>query len=266
MGAGLVGCGSSEEPSTAEPPVTGTGEKLEIFFPKLNSAYISGSDRKFKVPAVVQGVRADKWTCSDKDAVDFEVDGVANGVMITTRKAGTFTITATAGKRVGTAPLVVTAATEEDWTRGKDRYNNAIPLMLTPQMLQGGFMLMQNLACTNCHGSGAMFLAVEHTPQQTGGYTDDEIKNIFMNGTKPPGASYGSLPGIERFYPMFHKWTADEAEYKGLVVYLRSLEPKTQGALDFMGLVNSLRGARGMMGAAAGSAAPPPAGTAGAAP
>jgi hypothetical protein len=247
-----------------EPVIEGPVEKLEIFFPKLNSAFIAGSDRKFKVPAVVQGVKADKWECSDPSAVDFEYDGVANGVMITTRKAGTFKIKATAGKRVGEVPLVVTAATEEDWNRGKDRYNNAIPLMLTPQMLQGGFMLMPNLACTNCHGSGASFLAVEHTPQQTGGYTDDEIKNIFQMGMKPPGATFGSLPGIERFYPMFHKWMADEAEYAGLVVYLRSLEPKTQGALDFMGLVNMLRGSR-MMGGAAGSApTPPPAGTAGA--
>jgi len=245
-------------------------EPLEIFFPKLNSAYIAGSDRKFKVPAVVNGVRADKWECSDPSAVDFEVDGVANGVMITTRKAGMFMIKAIAGKRVGMAPLTVTAATEEDWERGKERYNNAIALNLSPQTIQGaggpgGFMLMQNLACTNCHGSGASYLSVEHTPQQTGGYSDDEIKNIFMNGQKPPGAKFGSLPGIATFYPMFHKWQATEEEYQGLVIYLRSLEPKTQGPLDFMGLVNSFRGARMMGMGAAGGAATPPAGAAGAA-
>jgi hypothetical protein len=129
-------------------------------------------------------------------------------------------------------------------------------------------MLMPNLACTNCHGSGAMFLAVEHTPQQTGGYTDADIKNIFMNGMKPPGATFGSLPGIMNFYPMFHKWQASEEEYQGLVIYLRSIEPKPQGALDFMGLVNAFRGARMMsMGGAAGGAPMPmtlPAGAAGA--
>jgi len=269
MGAGLIGCGSNEDsksgPTSGDPPV-GT-EPLEIFFPKLNSAYIAGSDRKFKVPAVVNGVRADKWECSDPSAVDFEIDGVANGVMITTRKAGMFTIKAIAGKRVGTAPLVVTAATEEDWERGKERYNNAIALNLSPMVIQGGFMLMQNLACTNCHGSGASFLSVEHTPQQTGGYTDEEIKNIFEHGMKPPGAKFGSLPGIMNFYPMFHKWQATEEEYQGLVIYLRSLEPKTQGALDFMGLVNAFRGSRGMgMGAAGGAAMTQPAGAAGAAP
>jgi hypothetical protein len=126
------------------------------------------------------------------------------------------------------------------------------------------FMLQNNVSCKNCHGSGAMFLAVEHTPQQTGGYTDDEIKNIFENGMKPAGAKWGSLPGIMMYYPLFHKWAASPEEYQGLVVYLRSLEPKSQGMLDFMGLVNSFRNRMGATGAAGGAATPPAAGTAGA--
>jgi hypothetical protein len=115
---------------------------------------------------------------------------------------------------------------------------------------------MNNVSCKNCHGSGAQFLAVEHTPQQTGGYTDDEIKNIFENGMKPPGAKWGSLPGIMNYYPLFHKWAAKPEEYQGLVIYLRSLEPKSQGTLDFMGLVNMVRMGMGMgaMGAATGAA------------
>jgi len=251
-------------------PAVGTGEPLDIFFPKLNSAYIEGSSRKFQVPAVVNGVKADNWECSDKNAVYFDTSGVPNGVMITMRKAGTFTITATAGTRKGSVQLIVTAATEEDWMRGEARYNNAIPLMLGgPVMTMGGGMVMlpNNVSCKNCHGSGAMFLAVEHTPQQTGGYTDDEIKNIFEMGMKPPGAKWGSLPGIMNYYPMFHKWAASDEEYQGLVIYLRSLEPKSQGMLDFMGLVNMYRMNMAMMGATgagtAGTAAPAMTDTAG---
>jgi hypothetical protein len=265
LGAGFVGCGSSEGDDTSTNP-EGPGdapEKLDIFFPTLNSAYIAGSDRKFQVPAVVNGVTADDWTCSDKDAVYFDKSGVPNGVMITTRKAGKFTITAIAGKRKGTVPLNVTAATEEDYARGAARYDNAVALMIMPGAIQtmggGMFMLNNMVSCKNCHGSGANFLAVEHTPQQTGGYTDEEIKNIFENGMKPAGAKWGSLPGIMNYYPLFHKWAASEEEYQGLVVYLRSLEPKSQGALDFMGLINQVR--MGMMTGAttgtAGSAAPP---------
>jgi hypothetical protein len=256
--AGLMGCGSSGDSTTAPPMATGA--PLDIFFPSLNSAYIAGSSRKFQVPAVVNGVKADKWECSDKSAVDFDTSGVPNGVMITMRKAGKFKITATAGNRKGTVDLNVTAATEQDWMTGEMRYNNAIQLMFMPGMIQtmggGMFMLQNNVSCKNCHGSGANFLAVEHTPQQTGGYTDDEIKNIFENGMKPAGAKWGSLPGIMNYYPLFHKWAASDEEYQGLVVYLRSLEPKSQGMLDFMGLVNMVR--MGMMGAtgAAGAAAP----------
>jgi hypothetical protein len=273
LGAGLIGCGSDE--TTDNDPGVNPGdppaEKLDIFFPTLNSAYIEGSSRKFQVPAVVNGIKAEKWECSDPNAVDFDTSGVENGVMITTRKAGKFTITATAGKRKGTVPLNVTAATDDDYTRGEARYNNKIMLNFMPGQIMaaaggGMFMLDNNVSCTNCHGSGASFLAVEHTPQQTGGYTDDEIKNIFENGMKPPAAKWGSLPGIMMYYPLFHKWAASAEEYQGLVVYLRSLEPKSQGMLDFMGLVNSFRNRMGATGAAGGAATPPPAagGTAGA--
>jgi hypothetical protein len=34
----------------------------------------------------------------------------------------------------------------------------------------------------------------------------------------------------------FHTWEATEEEREGLVTYLRSLTPKTQGPLDFQGL------------------------------
>jgi len=239
------------------------GEPLEVFFKQLNTAYIAGSDRKFKVPAIVNGIRADKWECSDKDAVDIDIDGVDNGVMLTARKAGKFTLTATAGTRKGSVPLNITAATEDDYTRGEMRYNNAIMLNFSGGMI-GNIMLQNNVSCKNCHGSGAMFLAVEHTPQQTGGYTDDEIKNIFQNGMKPPGAKFGSLPGIMNYYPLFHKWAASEEEYQGLVVYLRSLEPKSQGMLDFMGILNAVRA--GMMMNGQGMTPPPAAGGASGAP
>lgn len=271
LGAGLIGCGSDQSGGDDDDTSPATNpEPLDIYFKTLNSAYIAGSSRKFQVPAVVNGVKADKWECSDPSAVDIDSSGIENGVMLTMKKAGDFKIKATAGKRVGEVPLHVTAATDDDWTRGEARYNNAIMLNFMAGQIMTGmggspFMLQNNVSCKNCHGSGAQFLAVEHTPQQTGGYSDDEIKNIFENGMKPAGAKWGSLPGIMMYYPLFHKWAASEEEYQGLVVYLRSLEPKSQGALDFMGLVNSFRrGMTGATGAAGGGADPAAGGTAGA--
>jgi hypothetical protein len=257
LGAGAMGGCGSDEGSKPEPTgPEGGGEPLEIYFKNMYSAFIPGSDRKFQVPAVVQGVRADSWEASPADAVDFEMDAIENGVMITMRKAGTVKITAKAGRRSGSATLNITEATAEQLAMGEARYNNQIMLMFMPGNINGR-MIDNNVSCKNCHGSGAQFLAVEHTPQQTGGYSDEEIKNIFQNGMKPPGASYGSLPGIMNYYPLFHRWNASEEEYQGLVVYLRSLEPKTQGDLDFMGLITMFRNRMMMMGGAAGAAPMP---------
>ncbi len=33
----------------------------------------------------------------------------------------------------------------------------------------------------------------------------------------------------------YHKWTMDADEEKGIITYLRSLEPKSQGVVDFGG-------------------------------
>ena len=98
-----------------------------------------------------------------------------------------------------------------------------------------GFELPNNLSCRNCHSSLATALDVEHTPQQTGGYSDDELISIFTMGMKPEGAGFHT-PFPESIYTRFHPWDATDEEKKGIVVYLRSLEPKTQGPLDFMGL------------------------------
>jgi len=52
-----------------------------------------------------------------------------------------------------------------------------------------------------------------------------------------------------QIYQMFHKWQVTDQEKIGIVCYLRSLEPKTQGMLDFQGLMRP-GGAGGTMMAA----------------
>jgi hypothetical protein len=109
--------------------------------------------------------------------------------------------------------------------------------------------LPKDISCKNCHGEGAMFLSVQHTPQQTGGYSDDDLKKILSMGIKPmppdttvsatctPYAWTPSKTGIPlALYRYFHTWQASEEEKTGLVQYLRSLAPMTQGMLDFQGL------------------------------
>jgi hypothetical protein len=207
---------------------------------------------------VVNGYTGVRWEVSDPSKVDMEMTG-ENSVMITTRGSGDVKIIARAGALSGSADLHITEASPADWELGQQRYDNGVPLpTLDPMMAMAmGFNLGDDLSCKNCHGGSAMALSVEHTPQQTGGYSDQDLINIFTMGMKPPVANWRS--GIPMFiYTMLHTWSATPDEQKGLVVYLRSLTPMTQGEIDFPrigrsgGSAGSTAGGAGAAGTSAG--------------
>jgi hypothetical protein len=229
-------------------------------------------EHDFRVPIVSVGdVVVDTWEIVDqngkvvKDVADVTKDS-GGGVTLKTRKAGDYIVLAHAGKQTGCAELRITAGTPDQWKTGEQRYNNSI--MLT-SLLPMGMMaptLPKDISCKNCHGTGAMFLAVEHTPQQTGGYSDTDLANILTMGVKPnpPDAAASgkcqpyvwssmSKTGVPlQLYKYFHTWQATPEETTGLVLYLRSLAPTAQGALDFGGLRAGAMG--GTQGGAAGAA------------
>jgi hypothetical protein len=170
--------------------------------------------------------------------------------MITTRKAGDYIVVAHAGKQGGSAKISITAADPSVWQTGEMRYNDMITLSSLIPTGADTTGIPKDVSCANCHGDGANFLDVQHTPQQTGGYSDDDLKKIITMGMKPPGAM--SKTGIPlALYAYFHTWMATPDEQQGLVIYLRSLTPKSQGALDFGGIMPPTRGG----GAAGGAAA-----------
>jgi len=245
-----AGSGGGDKPGDV---TTGTaedtapvGDDLTLLFTPMYSAY-DGGKHKFTLPAIVQGgLSGIKWTARPADGVDFEPDSDTGGVRITTRKAGDILIIARAGKLSGSSMLHVTDSTPELWEIGENRYNNEIPFpdfMLPdagpdggmPMIDPMGLMIPDNLSCHNCHSATATALDVEHTPQQTGGYSDDDLIKIFTMGMKPPGAKFHT-PFPETLYMRFHTWEATDDEKLGLVTYLRSLTPKSQGPLDFQGL------------------------------
>ncbi|MET0592490.1 MAG: hypothetical protein ABW133_07315 [Polyangiaceae bacterium] len=205
-------------------------------FPLIFSPVYSAFDgtNTYQVPVIAYGITDTvKWTSSDPDAVYFDADKVDFGdagpnpgraVLITTRKAGTFTISASSGTACGSAQLTVTQATADEREKGNNRYNNGVPISF-----DGG----RTPACNNCHGStnpGGL-TDVEHTPQQTGGYSDEELKNIFLKGQKPPGG--GCRVVSCGTWSSFHAWDVSEEESKGIIFYLRSLAPKPQGGITF---------------------------------
>jgi hypothetical protein len=110
-------------------------------------------------------------------------------------------------------------------------------------------------ACVNCHGMtavGGIFNDVSHTPAQTGGFSDDDLIQIITQGNIPDGGYFdptvinancvdgGSActdptscamctQNAFATWHSFHRWsdiTSDE--YRGIVVYLRSLVPMPQ--------------------------------------
>lgn len=236
----LAGCAADTTDDTTNTDVaflSPTGE-LTIQFPQMYSAY--DGVHQFKIPAIVQQkVKGVTWAVEPSGAADLTRDATTESVMITTRMAGDFKITATAGSLKGSADLHVTAATPEQWAQGEKRYLNDIKIMLPmpgqgmPMMGPPSLDFPDNAACNNCHGAGAQRLHIEHTPQQIGGWTDEQLATIFTTGTKPMGSSFKSIiPPF--FYKMFHTWgTASPEESQALVVYLRSLEPRSQPDIDY---------------------------------
>jgi len=231
------GAGSSESAST--------DAELEIHFDTMYSAFDGQHD--FKLPAVVTGVKKVKWSVSDPSIASIETqsDGSA---MISVLKAGTVDIIAKAGSVSGKAPLTITESQDNEWEAGNQRYNNGTVLQRPAKGDRdgggggggdgggGGFFKDKQLSCTNCHGAGADKGSgdVEHTPTQTAGYSDEELITIFTKGQKPAGVPQRVMMDKARWSKL-HQWQMDEYAVKGIVVYLRSLEPKSQGDVDFGG-------------------------------
>jgi hypothetical protein len=246
-------------------------DTLNIEFNPMYSASIPGSTHTFRVPAIVTNASGANvtWTTSTSDTnVQHQHDDKTGGEMFTILQPGNFTIFANiAGQDCGKAPLNVTSATEADWMAGNDRYNSGNALF-NPFAMRGmgdggppmgpppgGFMtpapgtpsILEGPdggaapACTNCHGptaTGGVFQGIEHTPEQTAGFSDQELTDIIVNGIIPDGGYYDSTIIPYRFWTFFHRWTdMTPQQQKGIIVYLRSLEPTPQsGKFDFGGL------------------------------
>lgn len=224
-------------------------EGLTIIFPTAYSAY--DGVHVFQVPAHVDGatVELSGWQAIPSDSVTFDPDpDVEGGVLITVNKAEPqITIAASAGPIGGTAALFVTEGTPEQWEMGSARYSNGVELNIpdTVDLEQFQMMLLDpnwmppppppNLACNNCHSTGAKYFEVQHTPTQAARFSDDDLKTILTMGKKPEGVGFRVLPDMifgmtaEEMYAQFHKWEATDDEIKGLIIYLRSLTPTGQG-------------------------------------
>lgn len=237
-GAAFMACGGDDDgKTTTNNPVggdpTAAPGTLKLLFAPMYSAF--EPTHKYQLPVIIDGFTGAKFTASDPSKVD--VENTATGATLTMKAAGTVTITATLGNEKGTSLLTITETSAAEWEKGNARYNSGIDALPTPD---GGSITVANFfsnrdakgACTTCHSKTAKLFQIEHTPQQTGGFSDTEIITIFSTGAKPDNARQRTnLP--EFLWGMGHRWTVEEADKKGLVTYLRSLPPATQGEFDY---------------------------------
>jgi hypothetical protein len=238
-GTGAAGSAATNPQEKLDPSVDWTA--LTLVYAKMYSAYDGA--HTFQVPMHVDGatVALSGWQAIPSNAVTIDPDTKSGGVLITIVKpVADITIGAHSAAIGGTAHIYVTVATPQDWMVGEARYNNGVdytlPTLDFAQLIDPNWMpppTPKNLACNNCHTTGAKYFEIQHTPSQIGNISDQDLITIFTTGMKPPGVPYHLLPmQLEHLYPEFHTWEAGPAEQKGLIVYLRSLTPTDQGMIN----------------------------------
>jgi hypothetical protein len=247
----IAACSSSSPPaapdaSTPIPVAKCTNGGLTVAFSPMYSAF--DGKHTFQVPAVVHGSDGNVVWSADATMVRMQTDlERPNEVLITMLKPGPVIINVQTvvdldaavqtPPKCGSSLLTITSAQESDWEIGSARYNDGTSLHLAgAAMGNGGSPLEQTgspaPACNNCHGEAAtnsVFTDVSHTPEQTGGFSDDDLLGIIIHGVFPDGGFFDTNIVPYASWMGFHRWadiTPDQQ--RGIIVYLRSLTPAPQ--------------------------------------
>jgi hypothetical protein len=241
-----IACGGSSNPSQSSSGVCSTPNGLPIVFNPMYSEW--DGMHTFQIPTFVKGVSPTSvtWSVSDPNLVSISPDPTTGGILLTMTNAPTnsgiggqpwqITVTARANGSCGTSILTVTPSGEaDDWHDGAVRYNDGVDLRPSDG---GAIAPGQTAACTNCHGPTANgpFKDVAHTPEQIGGFSNADLDQIIRNGNPPAGGYFDNCITSRSNFQSFHQWSMTDEEFRGLIVYLRSLPPTPQqGSSNFGG-------------------------------
>jgi hypothetical protein len=219
---------------------------LDIEFNPIFSGY--DGVHTFQVPttianASVSGITDVQWSTDSPSLVDLQLQSDNITTMITTKGAGTAHIIAKTDDAEGETTITITSFTPDQWTTGQTRYNSGAVLMHGSGAGSGSADQDKYVQCTSCHdasaqpgsvGSDDTGPTIEHTPEQTGGFADTQLEDIYMMGILPDSDANPIHMSPQRFMS-FHQWQASPDEETGLLCYLRSLTPKSQGQFDYGG-------------------------------
>ena len=172
--AGACSSSSSSSSSSGSNGADGGGstQPLTVRFTSMYSLY--DGVHVFTVPATVDGVQDATWSVSDPSLASIgplTTESPSCGdALITTNGVGTVTVTAkTPDGRTGSAQLTITAPPENSYAQGVQRalYGETNAATGSGQ------------PCINCHNDSS---DIKHTPQQIGGFTDTELRNLIFQG------------------------------------------------------------------------------------
>jgi len=215
------------------PPAT-EGSAIAVRPNRLYSAF--DGEHAFTVPVAVYDAASDlTLTADDGEALvvrkaELEAAGSPEGMaddgryfLLTTRKPGTFVLTARSRGRSATATVTVTAYAPSRFDLGYRRYANN-NVAKSPQR-----------ACTTCHLDGA---GIDHSPASLASLDEQAVALAITSGVRStpvgPSVIQTGEPGT------LHQWAVEPAvdsagagastgtspELEGLIVYLRALSPR----------------------------------------
>ncbi len=210
-----IGCVNSSS-SGGSGSLTVTPTQLYSGFDGMNS---------FRIGAVASGAQSVTWSVADPSIADVVANGLE--VTLTTKAAGMTTLLASDGAHMVSVPLTVTSYTPMQHMTGRSRYVDGERFGLpgggmgggdggTFMIPDGGFgrggMFEDRKPCTDCHG----IARIEHGPNQAGWMNDDQLKSVFLDGTRPDGSAV-----YDQDDTFDHHWKVSDPD--SLVAYLRSL-------------------------------------------
>jgi hypothetical protein len=253
---------------------------IPIEFSPMYSAYIStNAIQTFSIPAVTADHCPATWSLSDPSQADLHAEGFAfgsvtqPGAMVTMKgtggstgpeSSGQVTVIATeADGTCGASVLTITQNTPNDWTIGNARYTQGVSLHAGGTEPDGGTAFTESdggTPCVTCHSSTVKtgeYTDVAHTPEQAGGFSDEEMKSIVLYAQVPDGGYFDpavidstctgagttlspSMPACAQSayatFQSFHQWSdIGSDQIAGMICKLRSLIPEGQAGTSNFG-------------------------------